>query len=101
MVNVNNQIRHFRELIGLNQGQFAIACGWTGPRRASRIWNYEQGNRMPCLDDARKIVSAFQERLPGHITLDEVFPPTVEDDSGSVAKETVRVTDNQHLRPML
>ena len=83
---VTNQIRHFRELTGLNQGQLARACGWEGPRRASRIWNYEQGNRMPRLADARKIVSAFQSRLPGHVTLDEVFPPTVEDDNGSVDK---------------
>lgn len=86
MSGMENEIRRLRELIGLNQGQFAIACGWTGPRRASRIWNYERGNRMPCLTDARKIVSVFQERLPGHVTLDEVFPPTVEDDSGSVDK---------------
>ena len=87
MGSVNNQIRHFRELTGLNQGQLATACGWIGDRRASRIWNYEQGNRIPRLEDARKIVAAFQERLPGHITLDEVFPPTVEDDSDSVAKD--------------
>lgn len=88
MATVNNQIRHFRELTGLNQGQLATACGWTGDRRASRIWNYEQGNRMPRLADARLIVTAFKDRLPDEIvTLDEVFPPTVEDDSGSVVKQ--------------
>lgn len=66
---MQNQIKTIRKAAGLNQRVLAEAVGW----RQSRWSNYERVERTPDVNDARKIVTAFQA-LGVSVTLDDLFP---------------------------
>ena len=64
-----NNLAKVRESIGITQHQLAMQLGC----RQSRISNYEVGNRMTSLANARKITDALNQ-LGASVTLDDVFP---------------------------
>ncbi|MEG9489352.1 XRE family transcriptional regulator [Mannheimia indoligenes] len=65
MDTLGERIKKFRMALGLNQKDFAEACGKLDTREKaskwgqSRIGNYETGTRMPDLEDIRIISSAL------------------------------------------
>ncbi|MFT0137301.1 helix-turn-helix transcriptional regulator [Alcanivoracaceae bacterium MT1] len=68
-----NRIRSIRVASNIRQIALAEHIGWA----QSRISNYETGQRIPGLDDARTIVRALNE-LGADCTLDDVFPSDAE-----------------------
>lgn len=65
-----NKITAWREAVNLTQYELAVRCGW---KSQSRISNYESGQRLPGLNDCRKIVSALRE-AGADCSFDDVFP---------------------------
>ncbi|MBM1145619.1 helix-turn-helix transcriptional regulator [Alcanivorax sp. ZXX171] len=64
-----NRIQSIRVAAGIRQIELAEHIGWA----QSRVSNYETGQRVPGLDDARTLVRALN-RLGAQCTLDDVFP---------------------------
>jgi putative transcriptional regulator len=64
-----NRIRAIREQVGISQTDLYRRLGW----KQSRLANYEAGNRMPGLSEAREIVAALNW-LSAACTLEDVFP---------------------------
>ena len=66
---MHNQIKSYRQKIGLTQSQFADAMGVGQPT----VSNYENGGRTVDIDGARVLVRTF--KLFGlSLTLEDLFP---------------------------
>ncbi|WP_353844110.1 helix-turn-helix transcriptional regulator [Alteromonas sp. AO-Serp] len=76
-----NNLKQYREEANLTCNDLAALCNW---KRGSRVSNYEQGIRIPTLDDCRKLVFAIN-RQGVYCTLDMVFPPRKDIQQGSAA----------------
>jgi putative transcriptional regulator len=64
-----NRIREVREQAGIKPAALYSSLGWS----QSRLSNYENGHRMPGLDEARRVVAALNA-LGARCDLDAVFP---------------------------
>lgn len=53
---IGERIKALRTEKGISQGQLAKLCGWSG---ASRVANYEYGNRNVGVDDALSLAKAL------------------------------------------
>ncbi|MFG1598665.1 helix-turn-helix domain-containing protein [Klebsiella quasipneumoniae] len=53
---IGERIKALRTEKGMSQGQLAKLCGWSG---ASRVANYEYGNRNVGVDDALSLAKAL------------------------------------------
>lgn len=68
-----NNLKQLRKKAAVTQLQLAAQCGW--PDGQSRISNYENGSRVPTLEDARALAAALCA-LGVACTLDDIFPPS-------------------------
>lgn len=87
MDTLGERIKKFRMALGLNQKDFAEACGKLDTREKaskwgqSRIGNYETGTRMPDLEDIRIISSVLN-----------IEPSDLAFGSGNIIPATIRTT---------
>lgn len=72
-----NMISVFRRRAGLSQTALGKKLGW----RQTRIGNYETGYRLPTIYDARALAAALTEVSGSPVSLDDLFPPEVQDQS--------------------
>lgn len=54
---LGNKLAFYRKKAGLTQVQFGSICGWGSPQ--SRVGNYENSRRNPCVRDVHIIIRAL------------------------------------------
>lgn len=69
---IGERIKALRTEKGMSQGQLAKLCGWSG---ASRVANYEYGNRNVGVDDALSLAKAL-DTTPVMILFGEQSDPS-------------------------
>ena len=65
---LGRRIEKLRDDAGMSQQALADKCGW----RKNRIWNYENGERTPSVQDLGIIATAFQSHY-GHDAIFYLF----------------------------
>jgi len=75
-----NLISQYRRKAKVSQAVLAAkAGGW----KATRIGNYESGYREAGIEEGRAIARAISELLGETVTLDDIFPPAVDQEQAA------------------